>query len=182
MRRVPLLALVVVALLVPSIPAQAGWGWHEFWHSITTDFKRNNCWPEPFVQSDRAAVSAPLEAMAANGWRLQNTLSDYHFNVETHQLTPVGKRKVQSILTQSPVHRRTVWVLVGPSANTTVKRVDSVQQAIANMIPEGPMPPVLQSTDDPPTWSAEVIDVISRKAAVAQPAPILPPKPGEGQP
>ena len=181
MRRAALLALVTVAILIPSVPARADWGWHEFWHSICTDFKRNNCWPEPFVQADRVAVRAPLEIAANNGWRLQNTLSDHHFDVETHQLTQAGKLKVHSILTDSPPHRRSVWVLVGPSANSTVKRVDSVQQTVAQMIPQGPMPPVLQSTENPPTWTAERIDVISRKAVTAQPAPILPPKPGEVQ-
>jgi len=149
-------------------------GWHEFWNGIKTDFRRNNCWPEPFYHTDRAAKRAPMAIMVNNGWQRQNTLSDYHFDSETNELTHSGAVKLHWIITQTPLNRRTVYVLDGLTQDTTATRVDSVQQAVAKILPDGPMPPVMRTSVIPRTTPSETVDAINRKAIASQPDPVLP--------
>jgi hypothetical protein len=96
-----LAALSVLALLV--LPASAGdQPLKRAWNNFCRDFHRNNCWPDPFVVPDRVAVRAPINVMVAQGWKIQNTLGDHHFEGDTAKLTEAGELKVRAVIAQSP--------------------------------------------------------------------------------
>jgi hypothetical protein len=57
------LAWAIVLVLLPAFPAFAGdeSGYNSYnsgswWDNFKTDWRRNNCWPKPFVYPDRASV------------------------------------------------------------------------------------------------------------------------------
>src|SRR5687768_11742045 len=108
MRRFNWWTLSSVALLGVATVA----GGNDFWTSIQTDWHRNNMWPSPFIQADRAAVCEYFAVQTNNGWRLQNTIGDPYFDSATQELTMAGQHKVKWIVQQAPLHRRTVFVLM----------------------------------------------------------------------
>jgi len=162
-------ALVIGLLCVDH--AQAGW--HEFWHRTKVDFHRNNAWPEPFQQADRAVTREPFAIMANNGWRMQNTIGTYLFDDNQH-LNRAGEIKLRWILTQAPVHRRAVFVMQADTPEETAARVESVQLAISRMMPSGPLPPVMITDTEPEGGSGEYYDAINRALQSSLPSPRLP--------
>jgi hypothetical protein len=165
-------ATAIVVSLSTSAVAMAGW--HEFWHGAKTDYRRSNEWPYPFKCADQMAVRAPFEIMKDNGWRRENTLGSEMFTFEKNELTSAGEHKVKWIVTQAPIHRRTVWVLRADSDEATTQRVDHVQQLVQNILPEGALPEVLV-TDRPPTGiSGDYLDAIDRSMRSSVPPPRLP--------
>lgn len=171
--------VVAAALCASSADAQPYYGWDHFWHGVGTDFKRMNHYPEPFVYADREATRLPFRIMVANGWRLQNTLGSHYFHPETQQLTRAGELKVQWIVTQAPERYRTVHVLRAGDTDVTGVRVDSVQQTIARLLPNGPMPPVVETGSEVRGFPGDYVDDTYRKAQTSQPAPVLPAASGE---
>ena len=83
----------------------------------------------------RRSVLGAYDVMVNNGWRRQNLLGAYHFNPETNELTEAGKLKVKWILTQTPHHRRSVFVERGLDQNDTAERVASVNTWASSMSP-----------------------------------------------
>lgn len=143
-------------------------------HAFGREWAFNNAWPQPFVMQDRQAVRAPFAIMIDKGWQLQNTLGDYHFDQETQQLTRAGELQLKWILTQTPESRRTIFVLRGHNEDATSVRVDTVQQAVAQLQPRGPLPAVVQTNNVPPASPAEYADDVQQKAIKARPVPTLP--------
>src|SRR5688572_26313840 len=115
MRRVSLICLALVGFTFASSSALAagGSGWNTFWHSVHTDFYRNNTWPQPFEAADRAAAREPFCIQTDNGWKMQNTIGTFLFEAETQRLNTAGELLVKWIVTQAPIHRRAVFVLKG---------------------------------------------------------------------
>jgi hypothetical protein len=149
-------------------------GWKEFWHSVDTDWHRNNCWPEPFYRADRVAEKAPWGTMVSKGWQVQNTLGAYHFNPETGELTSAGRLKVHYILVNSPAERRTIFVARSGHEKDNLRRVDAVQQLVSTRVMEGPLPQVVQTEIDPEGWPAERADAINRQVRSTMMDPVLP--------
>ena len=172
MRRRLVLAVLMFLVLTTATAARAGWG--DFWHRVGVDWHRMNCWPEPFQNADRELVVQPLIAMTDAGWRLQNTLSDHFFDAESHALTQAGRLKVRWIATQTPLHRRTVFVLRGELASATAARVDSVQRYLDVISPEGPRPEVFLTDIVPPGGSGDYFDAVDKQMKSSIPAPRLP--------
>jgi hypothetical protein len=171
-------ATAVVVSLSTSAVAMAGW--HEFWHGAKTDYRRTTEWPYPFKCADQMAVRAPFEIMKDNGWRRENTLGHEMFTFENNELTSAGVHKVKWIVTQAPIHRRTVWVLRADSEESTTARVDQVQQLVQNILPEGALPEVLVSDRPPGGISGQYLDAIDRSMRSSVPPPRLPSAPGTG--
>jgi hypothetical protein len=179
-----LVFIFTLSLVLPCAQqAEAGWGdgWHAFWQRMELDRKRANCWPEPWVHYDREVYNAPFTTMINNGWRAENTLTDFHFDGETQKLTRAGELKLRNILIDTPEHRRSVFVLAGTNRETTSIRVDSVQNATSRVVGQGPLPEVLQTTRQPRNWSADYIDAVLRADRGATPTPRLPPFQAAGQ-
>lgn len=168
--------VVILALFAALASASvADAGWTEFWSRVRLDWQRNNCWPEPFLHADRELVRGPLIAMTDNGWRAQNTLGNHLFTVEENKLTQAGALKVRWIVTQTPPHRRAVFVLRGETPDGTVARVETVQQEIARILPDGPRPEVLLTDIIPVGGSGEYFDAVNRARQSSIPEPRLPP-------
>jgi hypothetical protein len=110
--------------------------------------------------------------MVAKGWQMQNTLSHYHFDPQTNEANRAAEAKLMTILTQNPPHRQTVFVLQSLDPDITAARVDSIQRMVAQIVPHGEMPAVVQ-TDRAPIgrYAAHMYLEYSKWDA---PAPVLP--------
>lgn len=174
------LAAAALAMAAGQVHAQHHSGWDSFWHRTGVDYHRMNAFPEPFIYADRAATREPFRIMVANGWQLQNTLGSHYFHPETQQLTRAGEMKVAWIATQAPQQYRTVHVLRGSNPEATSVRVDSVQQTVARVVTNGPLPAVVETGVELNGRPGEYVDDTYRKAQSSLPAPVLPTASGGG--
>ncbi|MHC4178974.1 MAG: hypothetical protein ACYSWU_15785 [Planctomycetota bacterium] len=174
------IAVLVAAGLACVAPARADWiscivdGTKEFCRSVARDTKRRNCWPEPFTRPDRYAVRAPFALMVSNGWRRQNLLGEHHFVDQGGKLTEAGRLKIRWILTEAPQHHRTIYVHRATKPEVTAARIDDVQQLAAQIVPEGALPLVLETSIPAGGWPAARADIIGRKFESSAPDPRLP--------
>ena len=172
MRRSLQLALAVIITATCTTSASAGW--NEFWERVHLDFHRNVCWPEPFIHADRDILHEHYAVYERMGWQRQNTLGVNHFHTETHQLNSAGVQKLLEVVTQSPPHRRTVFVLQGVDQNMTSMRVDSVQQTVAALLPQGELPSVVQTHVPPVLRPGRQVMTVETQYRSGQPQPRLP--------
>jgi len=164
----------LAATLVFNTAAQADW--YSFCYRNKVDFRRNSAWPEPFQSADRALTREYWTIQVNNGWRLQNTVGNCFYEEGSNELTRAGELKVKQIVTQNPVHRRTVFVLMADTQAVTAKRVDAIQRAVSKYVPEGPLPQILLTDSDVEGGSGEYFDKIDNAYRSSIPAPRL----GEG--
>lgn len=171
-----LAAIVFVMTLFTAVPrAQAQFTWfHAACDSVATDFKRNNCWPAPFECPDRAAVRAPFNIMVQNGWELENTVSDHHFDESTGKLTVAGQNKVYWILNQAPKHHRIVYVQQSREPGVTAQRLQVVYAFAQTYAPAGTLARVEPTINEPPGWTADRVGFVSQAFEASAPAPRLP--------
>jgi uncharacterized membrane protein YgcG len=165
------LTLTALAALLFLLPGQAH---AELFKRMHREYRRNNCWPNPFLVPDRISVRAPFAIMVNNGWQVQNTLGDDHFDSETGMLNEAGKLKVRDILTYSPPEHRTVYVLQAHQDELTAARRRSVGDVVSglNAISEGPL---VADTNIPPRgWPADNVSSITTRFNATQPDPRLP--------
>jgi hypothetical protein len=178
MRRLLAISGLALWFLLPVSPAQADWHtmkvkWDCFWDRVHLDWKRNNAWPEPFNQIDRAAVKTPIAVMVDRGWQLQNTIPDELFDTETQELTRAGELKVKWIVTQMPTRRRAVFVLRGSTSEITETRVKSVEKAATEVL--GDAATLISVTDVIPRGgSAAYYERVNTGFETASPPPVLP--------
>jgi len=92
-------------------------------------------WPCQYVPAARRSVLSAYEVMVNNGWRRQNLVGAYHFDPDTNELTEAGKLKVKWILSQAPLHRRSIFVERGPDQSNTSARVASINQWASTLSP-----------------------------------------------
>jgi len=164
------LLFTLLATIVFAAPAQAGW--NDFWGSVKQDWHRNTAWPQPWQAHEREAVRSPFRTMVNKGHQVENTLGEPYFDSNSQALNRAGEIRLRYLLSL-PVQRRVVFVLVGPTRDITATRVDSVQQAIAVMMPERAMPPVYLTELAPRGWNGGQIDAMNRAYSSGQASPIL---------
>ncbi len=168
-RRLILVALALTATVV-NIP-EANGGWKEFKHQVALVWHRNNAWPQPWVNVDRMATCRIFDLQAQNGWCQQSTLTSFHFNPDTHELTEAGRNRVRQILTQHPTNFRTLFVVMGEDEKTTVGRVDSVQQVAMNVAGDGALPDIRRVAIAPRGWPADEVNTIALRLQESMPVP-----------
>jgi hypothetical protein len=162
----PVLQLLIAAVILGSCtPIWAG-ELGEFVSSVTRDFKRRNCWPEPFVYADRQSVRQTFMIEEAAGWERQNLLSEFHFAPGGTELTEAGRMRLQWIVNEAPEVHRQVFVHRGNSPQETVIRMQTVQRYVARS-GYGANVPVLESTRTDDGWPADRINALAVKAASA---------------
>jgi hypothetical protein len=163
---------VGLALLSAGATVTRGEGWFKkHWNAFKRDAQRNNAWPEPFIPGDRMAVRQPFIIQAANGWKVQNTLSDYHFVGDTGELNEAGRLKVKTILTETPPEFRTIYVLRSHDPQETADRIASVYELGNAILPPG-FDPQVGSTDlKPRTTPSYYVDAVDRSYRASTPIP-----------
>ena len=159
---------VLVAACVYSTPAKAQL-FHDFCRSVVRDFKRNNCWPEPFLAADRVAVRAPFNVMVRNGWQRQNMIGDYHFDKSGQQLNTAGELKINWILTETPRHQRTIYVHRAKSKEETDIRIAAVRIYAESILPEGKLLAIEETSIAMGGWSAERVSTTIRQFQEMEP-------------
>jgi hypothetical protein len=158
-----------------SAGATRGEGWlKNGWHNFCAATQRNNAWPEAFVPMDRAATRAPFVGCVVAGWRVQNTLSDYHFEEGAGVLKESGMIKVMRIVTEAPPDFRTVFVVRANTAQLTAARIASVQEAAARYALPGDHPQVGETFVAPRGAPAYYIVDVDRSFRESTPEPRLP--------
>ncbi len=149
--------VVCLTLFATASKARAN-DWDDFWTSVDVDWHRNNAWPHPFVDADRAATMAPFAIMIANGWQRENLLGQEYFEDDSKHLTLAGRNRIRSILMDSPPEHRVIFVQRDLSDEVTAKRLDVVQQTLAAILPRGSLPDVLVSNMSPPSRPADLVN------------------------
>jgi hypothetical protein len=165
-----LYALFLGLIVLPAATASAG----EHLDRFFLDYERMNCWPEPFQSADRAATRSYFALSKEKGWRLENTITDFHFDATTHELNRAGELKIKTIVTEMPANRRVLFVLRNEDGEKTMVRLDSVQRAAARFAPQGALPPVMFTDVAPRGWPADYIDAFGRRYQATIPDPRLP--------
>jgi hypothetical protein len=144
------------------------------WMSVCRDFKRNNNWPDPFVTADRLTTRIPFDVCTANGWRIQNTLSDHHFEDDSTKLTEAGRLKVSAIINESPVAYRAIFILRDVDPSITAGRIGSVQEAVSVVLGDRPPVPIFETYEKPRGTSAMYVDEVTRRYQATIPDPRIP--------
>jgi len=147
-------------------------GCAEMRHKAGIDYARNVSWPQPFRSADSESVIAPFEVMRDNGWRENNTIGSGLFSSQ-NALSDAGMIKVQWIATQAPQNQRIVYVKTGGSEQETSARLESVQLAVSQMIPSGPLPQILVTEIEPATSSGAYQTLVHRALIKTTPTPRL---------
>jgi hypothetical protein len=168
------MALAAAVVMIGAATAAAG-PVSGFFANVLRDYRRNHCWPEPFVSADRMAVRAPLSAQIAIGWQVQNTLEDYHFVDGASGLNEAGQLKVESIMRNTPHDALAIFVLRDPrDPQLTIERVEAVRAFAGPMTVDGSMPAVLVTNREPRGAPAYYIDEVNRRYQATTPDPRLP--------
>lgn len=165
---------LLAILVVGSFVSQAHAGWNEFVQRSLLDWHRNNAWPQPFVHTDRVAVCAPFVIMRQNGLCGEFTLGDQHFDPVSQTLTEAGQMKVADVIRRQPKDLAKVFVMRGRDEEQSAIRLDSVQQMVAKVIPDGALPEVNFVDFSPRGFPAGYVDAVGRKLDATVPNPRLP--------
>lgn len=174
MRRCLLAALVAATMLGLSVPAKGG-PLKKAWRNFTTDYMRNQLWPQPWVGPDRASVYAPLTAMVAKGWMRQNQLNEEHFEPGKDELSEAGRIKVQQIIQVTPPNHRAVYVMRAATPELTAERIAHVEQFVAENTFDGHPTQVFESRLRRNDFPADYVDQIDRAFRDSTPEPRIPP-------
>ena len=145
-----------------------------FVKSVGRDFERRNCWPEPFVYTDRDVARAPFGIMVANGWERQNLLIDAYFTEHGAQLTDAGRVRINWILFDGLPQHRMIYVRRSIKPEETAARLATVHAYVGSVWQGSSMPPILASNVSAEGWPADRVDVVNKKFLQAIPAPQLP--------
>ncbi len=176
-RRLIRLAITIV-VLGSVVPVSAG-ELADFFSSIARDYKRRNCWPEPFIYTDRELIRQTMAIQTSAGWERQNLLSEFHFQPGGNELTEAGRIQVQWIMNEAPEDRRQIYVHRANTPQETAIRMQTVQRLVAQS-PYAANVPVLESTRTDDGFGADRIDWLARKAVGAAPDPKLMGAPNSG--
>jgi hypothetical protein len=156
-----------------SAPVQAQY-LEDFVHTMKRDFRRNNCWPEPFVRADRVTARVPFAMMVHSGWQRQNLLGSFHFEENGLDLNEAGQLKVRWILAETPAHHRIIYVERAETEEQTAARVAAVAELAGRFAINDETPSVVATNITHAGWPADQVDNIGRKFHASMPDPRLP--------
>ncbi len=148
---------------------------HAVVEMLKTGYHRNMCWPKPFIYPDRQRAMAPFAVMTNNGWRRQNLLGKHHFRPDGSSLNVAGQLKVQWVLTQAPVHRRSIYVVRDMDSEISLNRLATVRKYAAQLLPADVEADVRDTHLIAEGRPAALVDAINVRFAESMPPPVLPP-------
>lgn len=168
--------LTVVTILTSSLACLSAHAndWDEFWARYHLDVKRNEAWPQPFLPREQCAVRQPFGMMVLQGWQEQNTLTEHHFDPETHRLNRAGLFKIQSVLQNSPPAHRSIFVYSGYDDAANQARIGNVRETIAQWIPAEAAPEIVATPQRPYSLPGMRADAITRRFQESMPTPTIP--------
>lgn len=134
-------------------------------------FHANHYWPYPYMCRDRAAVHQVLDLQTANGWMMETTLYDYHFDPETNRLTKAGELQLQWILHQVPPQHRAAYVQLTADPVSDRQRLAHVRETALALVGAENLPPVYARYATPNGRPAREINAVRQMELVTQPAP-----------
>jgi hypothetical protein len=174
------LACVAVGAVAAVASAQPCYTCSADQQSFKESFAQNVMWPTQYVMQPRNSICTTFELMANNGWRRQNLLGRYHFQPDSTELSDAGRLKVQWILTQTPPHRRQVFVERAVTQDETTQRVASVQQWAEDLSFIDGVAAVNETHIIDYGRPAGAVDAIFTGFSANQPPPVLPQGGGTG--
>jgi len=169
-RYITRLAITIVAIGYATPLLASGLG--EFLSNAACDARQRNCWPEPYIFADRAAVRQVTAIQISAGWERQNLLSEFHFLPGNNELTEAGRMRVQWIMNEVSEPHRQIFVHRANTPQETALRMQTVERLVARS-PYNVNVPVMESTRTDDGWPADRIDWLSRKAAASAMEPKL---------
>jgi hypothetical protein len=137
------------------------------------DWHRNSAWPKPFTLIDRQGACSPFALMATRGWQRQSTITNYHFDHVTQQLTEAGQLKVLEILKTNPRDQRMVVMVRGRTDQDTASRRESIAEVAINGTRDRYNPQIMEIDIEPRAWPAEEIEAIGNQWNLTMPKPRL---------
>src|SRR4051812_24195955 len=141
---------------------------------VKQGYHTNQMWPWPYVCPDRVAVREPFAIMVNNGWRRQNLIGAHHFLPDSNQLNAAGQLRVQWIMTQAPLDRRSIFVERSLDQTVNNQRIAAVQEYATQVALDGRTPPVSQTHLASEGRPASVVDFTNTKFQQSMPFPVLP--------
>lgn len=88
-------------------------------------------------------------------------------------LTDAGRSKIEWIVTQAPEQRRAIFVKKAGTDADTASRIESVQLAVSELVPVGPLPEIQPTDIEPPLSSGQYQTVVNRALINSTPRPRL---------
>ena len=155
--RMTIVAVFLFLFVARTIASGAG---NDVMNRCHLDWHRNNAWPQPFTLIDRVAACSPFAAMTMKGWQRQSTITNYHFDHATQQLTEPGELKVIEILRTNPTNHRAVVMVRGITDEETARRQASINNVAMRMSRDGRPTQIIGVDIEPRTWPAEDIEMI----------------------
>jgi hypothetical protein len=128
-------------------------------------------WPHPYNCWDQQSVYDHIQVHVDNGWVLQTTLYEYHFEEDTGDLNHAGFTHLRWILENAPEYYRACWVQTGPTQEISNLRLNAVQLAAAEMVGQENVPPIMLRVDSPTGRPAQQIDLQYRAFNNSLPQP-----------
>jgi hypothetical protein len=128
-------------------------------------------WPWPYMCADRQIVLDMTHIQEANGWLVETTLYDYHFNPETNELTVPGKLQLKWILENVPASYRAVWVQQAEDPAVSEQRINSVRMVAGRLTNQANLPTIAFRPGTAPGRPAIEVDTIRRKELESIPSP-----------
>jgi hypothetical protein len=129
------------------------------------------------VIQDRHAVCSSYSVFERSGWSRQNTLSEFHFDPVSNQLTEAGRLKLRQVLLHHPAGRNDVFMARSMNEEHDRVRLTSIEQEGARMLSDGQTPHVTPVHVDYRMRPAEEVDFITRSRMESMPSPQLPDAP-----
>ena len=179
MMRQVLTVVTILTSCLTCLSAQAS-DWDEFWARYHLDRRRNEAWPQPFLPREQCAVRQPFNMMLVQGWQEQNTLTEHHFDPETHRLNRAGMYKIQSVLQNSPPAQRSIFVYTGYDREANAARIGSVRELVATWVPDDAAPAIVATPHRPYGLPGRQADSINRRFQESMPTPTIPVSRGGG--
>jgi len=168
-------------VLIAGITSTAHADFGNWLHRKKMAYYRSTAWPDPFNEADALQTMAPFEVMKRNGWRTHNTIGHELFRAGDCALLASGQNRVRWIATQSPAHRRTIYVLEGGTPEDTAARTAAVREALAGFPDDGMPTQVLVTRSVPATTPGALATKINRDRFENTPTPKLPSTSASGQ-
>jgi hypothetical protein len=136
--------------------------------------ERNAAWPKPFNCHDRQLYHYIMQANLDAGFEAAHTLSDEHFDPQTHQLNRMGKAKVAWIMQYAAPHQRTIFVYQSYPGDETDLRITSVRDFAVQEFSHFGQAQVAFTQQMPASRSGLYWETVNQRYMEGLPTPVLP--------